>query len=153
LQKKGEKKGEEAAEREDVPRAAEKSKASTNARASRPQFHAIESARTKLKTNRFPAPCWHALHLFAARATWATERKKKKKTGREPHIYVHKTSATEHSTQKRIWCDRFTQTKAQELSVYRMILRGSLLSRGEQIVFPRPLLPSPDLRSHLIEIR
>lgn len=107
--KKGEKKGEETAEIEDVPRAAEKSEARTNARASRPQFHAIESARTKLKTNRFPAPCWHALHLFAARTTWASKCKKKKLAAN--HIYTYtKTRAAQ--TQKRTWCDQFTQTKA-----------------------------------------
>lgn len=89
--KRGRKKGEKAAEREDAPRAAEKSEARTNARASRPQFHAIESARTKLKTNRFPAPCWHALHLFAARTTW-TECEKKKKLAAN-YIYTHTKTA------------------------------------------------------------
>lgn len=101
--KKGEKKREETAEREDVPRAAEKSEARTNARASRPQFHAIESARTKLKTNRFPAPCWHALHLFAARATWASKCKKKKKTSHEPYIYVHKNTRGSNTKTYMVW--------------------------------------------------
>jgi len=83
-------------------RAAEKSEARTNARASRPQFHAIESVRTKLKTNRFPAPCWHALHLFAARATCGRMNVKKKKPPAN-HIYTHtKTSAAPNTAPKSV---------------------------------------------------
>lgn len=39
------------------------SESGENEQAFQPQFHAIESGRSKLKTNRFPAPCWHALYL------------------------------------------------------------------------------------------
>jgi len=69
-EKRGRKKGGKK-EKEDVGGAAEKSGVRINEAereqrgepAGLPQFHAIESAWTKLKTNRFPAPCWHALRL------------------------------------------------------------------------------------------
>lgn len=82
LQKKKEKRRRRT-ERDDASRAAEKSNARTNEQASewasRPQFHAIESTRVKLKTNRFPAPCWHALHLRGLRATWVSGKKEEGK--------------------------------------------------------------------------
>lgn len=94
------------------------SKRERTPRASRPQFHAIESAQTKLKTNRFPAPCWHALHLFAVRATWTSEcKKKKKKTCREPHIYAYKNKLGPNTTRMQGVIDLYKRKRRNQATI------------------------------------
>lgn len=87
-------------------------------RACRPQFHAIESAWTKLKTNRFPAPCWHALRRYAARATWSEwmyKKKKEKRKNQKKEKKKEEPAAKRHTrAHKRDARDRFTRASAQK---------------------------------------
>lgn len=56
------------------------SESGENEPVSRPQFHAIESGRSKLKTNRFPASCWHALCLCGSSPSPSVKKTQEKRT-------------------------------------------------------------------------
>lgn len=114
----------------------------TNERANaafRLQFHAIESARIKLKTNRFSAPCWHALHLRGSSHVdeW---KKRRKKTGHKPNNRHMKTHVWSIYTNE--------STKSND---HRLILRGWFSTTWRANCFPSCLNRVCAFR--LIEIR